>query len=84
MLADRIEHRWIDAFERTFALCGVAKDEPCAILSETQSRSVNVHLAELALQRMGAKPFHVTAITPGPDGAGARALDRRDTGAPGP
>lgn len=65
MLADRIEHRWIDAFERTFALCGVAKDEPCAILSETQSRSVNVHLAELALQRMGAAPFHVTAVTPG-------------------
>ena len=64
MLADRIEHRWIDAFERTFALCGVAKDEPCAILSETQSRTVNVHLAELALQRMGAAPFHVTAITP--------------------
>src|SRR6202022_2980449 len=34
------------------------------ILSETQSRALNVHLAELALLRMGAKPFHVIVPTP--------------------
>ena len=59
MLADRIEAKWIDAFRRVFALCGVAEGEPVAILSETQSRQLNVHLAELALARLGAK---VTAI----------------------
>jgi len=35
-----------------------------AILSETQSRALNVHLAELALLRMGARPFHVVMPTP--------------------
>ena len=34
------------------------------IFSETLSRSVNVHLAELALLRLGARPFHVVAPTP--------------------
>ena len=33
-------------------------------LSETQSRALNVHLAELALLRMGARPFHVVMPTP--------------------
>ncbi len=64
MLADRIEAKWIDAFARTFGLCRVQPDEPVAILSETQSRALNVHLAELALLRLGARPFHLVVPTP--------------------
>lgn len=64
MLADRIEAKWIDAFARTFELCRVQPEEPVAILSETQSRALNVHLAELALVRLGARPFHLVVPTP--------------------
>ncbi len=64
MLSDRIEAKWIDAFAKVFELCKVAEGEEIALLSETQSRALNVHLAELALLRMGAKPFHVILPTP--------------------
>ncbi len=64
MLADRIEAKWIDAFERVFRLCNIAAGDEIAILSETQSRQLNVHLAELALFRVGARPFHITIPTP--------------------
>lgn len=67
MLADRIEAKWIDAFARVFELCKVAPGETVALLSETQSRALNVHLAELALQRLGARPFHVVVPTPPQD-----------------
>ncbi len=33
-------------------------------MSETQSRALNVHLTELALLRMGAKPVHIVMPTP--------------------
>jgi 2,5-dihydroxypyridine 5,6-dioxygenase len=59
MLRDRIEAKWIEAFVRVFELCKVQPGEACAILSETQSRPLNVHLAELALARLGATAFHV-------------------------
>lgn len=64
MLADRIEGKWIDAFCEVFARCAVKPGDVAAILSETQSRALNVHLAELALLRMGAKPFHIVVPTP--------------------
>ena len=64
MLTERIEGKWIDAFSRTFELCGVKKGEVVGILSETLSRGVNVHLSELALLRLGARPFHITVPTP--------------------
>ncbi len=64
MLSERIEGKWIDCFTRTFELCGVKQGELVAIFSETLSRAVNVHLAELALLRLGARPFHVVAPTP--------------------
>ncbi len=64
MLRDRIEAKWIDTFAHTFELCHVRKGDPVAILSESQSRQINVHLAELALLRMGARPFHVIVPTP--------------------
>ncbi|MBI3451252.1 MAG: peptidase M29 [Rhodospirillales bacterium] len=64
MLADRIEEKWIAAFAATFALCKVAPDEAVAILCETQSRALNVELAELALLRLKARPFRVVVPTP--------------------
>src|SRR6266567_1935631 len=64
MLADRIEAKWIDAFCEIFERCAVKAGDTAAILSETQSRALNVHLAELALLRMGAKPFHIIVPTP--------------------
>ncbi len=64
MLSDRIEGKWLDAFAEVFAACGVARGDPVAILSETQSRALNVHLAELALHGLGARAVHVVVPTP--------------------
>jgi len=64
MFADRIEGKWIDAFCEVFARCAVNKGDSAAILSETQSRQLNVQLAELALLRLGARPFHVIVPSP--------------------
>src|SRR6202140_2324898 len=64
MFADRIEAKWIDAFCEIFERCAVKPGDTAAILSETQSRALNVHLAELALLRMGARPFHIIVPTP--------------------
>ncbi|MDP2816991.1 MAG: peptidase M29 [Polaromonas sp.] len=64
MLQERIEARWIDCFVETFALCGVQAGDTAAILSETQSRPVNVQLAELALARLGARAFQLVLATP--------------------
>lgn len=64
MFSDRIEAKWIDLFAEVFARCKVGAGDVCAVLSETQSRALNVQLAELALARLGAKPFHVVVPTP--------------------
>ncbi len=64
MLADRIEGKWIDLFAEVFARCKIAPGDICAVLSESQSRALNVQLAELALARLGARPFHVVVPTP--------------------
>ncbi len=55
----RIEAKWIDLFADVFALCGVAPGDACAVLSETQSRPILAQLSELALARLGARPFHL-------------------------
>ncbi len=77
MLADRIEGKWIDAFASVLALCKVGRGEAVAILSETQSRRLNVDLAELALARRGARWFHLQLSTP----AQAAPVPVRSTGA---
>ena len=64
MFNDRIEGKWIDTFCEVFERCAVKRGDTAAILSETQSRQLNVHLAELALLRLGARPFHVVVPTP--------------------
>jgi 2,5-dihydroxypyridine 5,6-dioxygenase len=50
---------WIDMFEQVFALCGVQAGDACAVLSEGATRPDLPKLAELALLRRGARPFHV-------------------------
>jgi len=67
MLQDRIEGKWIDAFAHTFTLSQIKHGDVVAILSESQSRQVNVQLAELALLRLGARPFHIVLPTPPQD-----------------
>ena len=64
MLVERIEAKWIDVFREIFDLCRVAPGDEVAILSETQSRQVNVQLSELALRGIGARVFHVVLPTP--------------------
>ncbi len=76
MWADRVEPKWIDVFEEMLGLTGVQKGEVVAIASETQSRTVLVQLAELALTRMGARIYHV--VMPSPLAPGAVPL--RSTG----
>ncbi len=77
MIADRIEGKWIDAFCEVFERCAVKRGDTAAILSETQSRALNVHLAELALLRLGARPFHIVMPTP----RNPHAVPVRSTGA---
>jgi len=64
MLTERIEAKWIACFAQTFSLCRIASGDTVAILSETQSREVNVRLAELALLQLGARVFHVRLPSP--------------------
>jgi 2,5-dihydroxypyridine 5,6-dioxygenase len=59
----RVEGHWIDLFERVFRRCGVQAGDPCAVLSQTQTRPELPQLCELALVRIGARPFHV--VLPG-------------------
>ncbi len=64
MIADRIEGKWIDAFREVLEACGVQRGEVAVILSETQSRALNVHLVELALHQLGARAYHIVVPTP--------------------
>jgi len=58
-----LEGRWIDVFVQAFSLCGVQPGDVCAVLSETQTRPELPKLSELALLRLGARPFHL--VMPG-------------------
>ncbi len=57
MLADRIEAPWIEAFEAVLRLCGAGPGLPLCLLGESQSRALNLDLAELAALRLGCRPF---------------------------
>ncbi len=77
MLTDRIEGKWIDSFSRVFGLCGVEQGTLVGIVSESQSRAISVHLAELACHRLGAIFHHVILPTP----AQSAPVPVRSTGA---
>ena len=64
MFNDRIEHRWLRAFEKVFELCQLKADDKATIVCETQSRDLNVELARLALERTCAHVCQVTVPTP--------------------
>src|SRR3982074_1630011 len=64
MPSERIEEKWIAAFARVLELSQLKHGEPVALLSETQSRTINVQLAELAALRLGARAFHLVLPTP--------------------
>ena len=55
----RLQSTWLDMFEHVFRLCGVGPGDACAVLSESATRPELPQLAELALARLGARPFHV-------------------------
>jgi 2,5-dihydroxypyridine 5,6-dioxygenase len=64
MSSPRIEEKWIAAFARVLELSQLKPGESVALLSETQSRGVNVQLAELAALRLGGRAFHLRVPTP--------------------
>lgn len=64
MFSDRIEGAWIDAFAALFEASAVRPSETVVVLAETGSRAVNVHVAELALARLGVRPFRIAVPTP--------------------
>lgn len=64
MLQERIEGKWLAAFRRVFALNGIGQGTKIAIISETQSRPVLVHLCELAAYDVGAEFCMIQMPTP--------------------
>ena len=64
MLQERIEGKWLAAFRRVFALNGIGRGTRVAIVSETQSRPVLVHLSELAAYDLGAEFCMISMPTP--------------------
>lgn len=64
MFTNRIESRWIQAFAHMFELCKMRNSESIVVLSESQSRPINVHLAQLALGQLGLSYFGISVPTP--------------------
>jgi 2,5-dihydroxypyridine 5,6-dioxygenase len=64
MLSDRIEAPWLAAFEAVLRLCGAVPGLPVCLLAESQSRSLNLEIAELAALRLGCRPFRCVLPTP--------------------
>ncbi|MBN9275805.1 MAG: peptidase M29, partial [Mesorhizobium sp.] len=64
MLQERVEGRWLDSFRRVFALNAIGKGTKVAILSETQSRPVLVHMSDLACHDLGAEYCMIQMPTP--------------------
>jgi 2,5-dihydroxypyridine 5,6-dioxygenase len=76
MRDDRIEPSWIAAFEAVLRLCKAGPGEALCLLAESQSRSLNLDLADLAARRLGCRPVRLVVPTPP-----AGRLPMRSTGA---
>jgi len=65
-----VEPHWQDAFADLFARCRASADEDVVILAETQSRRINIHLAQAALAAMAVPAVTITVpskpAAPGP------------------
>jgi len=77
MLLDRVEPAWLAAFAQVIALCRPAPAEVVCLLAESQSRPINLDLAELACLQAGLRPFRCVLPSP-PSGL---AMPLRSTGA---
>ena len=77
MLTDRIEAPWVEAFEAVLRLCQATPGLPVCLLGESQSRALNLDLAELAALRLGCRPFRCIVPTP----AATAPVPVRSTGA---
>ena len=64
MFNDRIEQRWLAAFRAVFELCRIGSDDAVVVLTESQSRPLNVEHARLALEQIGVRPLTLTVPTP--------------------
>ncbi len=64
MLSDRIESGWIAGFAEVFERCAMRAGEDIVLLAESQSRALNVELAELALGQLGLRHYRLTVPTP--------------------
>jgi 2,5-dihydroxypyridine 5,6-dioxygenase len=81
MLIEKIEATWLAAFQKTFALCQLQAGDTACVLSESQSRRVNVDLAMLALQAMQIKAFELCLPSRSLDSPLAAPVPVRSTGA---
>ena len=77
MLLDRCEPHWLKAFADVLALCRPVPGEVVCLLAESQSRPINVELAELACLQAGLRPFRCVLPTP----PGSAPVPLRSTGA---
>lgn len=64
MLVERIEPHWLAAFATVLQLCKPAPSEVVCILAETQSRAINIDLAELAALQAGLRTFRCVLPSP--------------------
>ncbi len=64
LTTDRIEAPWLAAFETVLGLCRAEPGMPVCLLAESQSRPINLELAELAALRLGCRPFRCILPTP--------------------
>jgi len=64
MLVERFEPHWVAAFTEVLRLCRAAPGEVVCLLAETQSRSINIDLAELAALQAGLRPFRCVLPSP--------------------
>lgn len=55
----KIQERWIATFEKIVRSCKVQSGEVVRILCESDSRQINIDLAELAVARVGAIPVQI-------------------------
>ena len=63
MLVERIEAKWIELFADVFRQCAVNVGDTVALIAESQSRPILIELADLAAQRLGARPFRIVVPT---------------------
>ena len=57
-----IQKHWLETFVKLFTLCKINPKETVAVLTETQSRPINIKIAQQALKQMKI-PFKTVCVT---------------------